>query len=132
MAFPADFISSLLQTDFAVGLNLQPVRDPGRRFSDYAAFCPLIAHSTGFACLSVLPIYDDGCGAYRGYPVSVSPQRGDHDMRNSEKSSPVSVLLQLGIISLTFLAAAVAPVRAQQVTGKLGSADATTTIDGRQ
>ena len=53
-------------------------------------------------------------------------------MRNSEKSSPTRVLLQLGIISLTFLAPAVAPVTAQQVTGKLGSADATTTIDGKQ
>ena len=53
-------------------------------------------------------------------------------MRNAEKNSPTRVLIQLGLISVTFLVAAVGPVTAQQVTGKLGSTDATTTIDGKQ
>jgi arylsulfatase len=53
-------------------------------------------------------------------------------MRNPEKSSQTRLLLQLGIISLTFLVAAAAPVTAQQVTGTLGAPSATTTIDGKQ
>ncbi len=53
-------------------------------------------------------------------------------MRNAEERSPARLLLQVGIISLACFVAAVAPVTAQQVTGKLGSADATTTIDGKQ
>jgi arylsulfatase A-like enzyme len=53
-------------------------------------------------------------------------------MRNPEKSSQTRLLLQLGIISLTFLVAAAAPVTAQQVTGTPGAPSATTTIDGKQ
>ncbi|HTC40332.1 MAG TPA: arylsulfatase [Candidatus Acidoferrales bacterium] len=53
-------------------------------------------------------------------------------MRNAEERSAARLLLQAGIILLACFVAAVAPVTAQQVTGKLGSADATTTIDGKQ
>jgi hypothetical protein len=41
-------------------------------------------------------------------------------------------LLQPVVVSLMFLVATVAPALAQQVTGTLGQADATTTINGKQ
>jgi arylsulfatase A-like enzyme len=53
-------------------------------------------------------------------------------MRNTKKVRLHRWSLQLVIGSLMFLAAAVAPAAAQQVTGVSGSPSATTTIDGKQ
>src|SRR4029077_6139888 len=53
-------------------------------------------------------------------------------MRNTENRWRNRGLLELGLASLTILPLTVAPIVAQQVTGTLGQADATTTINGKQ
>jgi arylsulfatase A-like enzyme len=53
-------------------------------------------------------------------------------MRNPKEVHLDRGLLRLVIVSSLSLLAAVAPAAAQQVTGKLGSPSATTTIDGKQ
>jgi hypothetical protein len=58
-------------------------------------------------------------------------QRMDH-MRKTWIILSTGGLLQLVVVSLTFLLAAVVPTAAQEVTGTPGSPSATTTIDGKQ
>src|SRR5580693_4223166 len=53
-------------------------------------------------------------------------------MRKTRIILPGGGLLQLVIVTLIFLLAAVAPAAAQEVTGTPGSASATTSIDGKQ
>lgn len=53
-------------------------------------------------------------------------------MRDTEGTSLTRGLLQLVVASLIFLAAAVGPAVAQQVTGVPGSPSVNTTIDGKQ
>ena len=52
-------------------------------------------------------------------------------MRETRMILPVSGLLRLVAAALIFFLAVVAPAAAQEVTGKPGSPDGTTTIDGR-
>src|SRR5271155_1833156 len=53
-------------------------------------------------------------------------------MGDRAKRLRVRGLLQLVVVSCTFLLAGVSPVVAQQVTGTPGSASATTSLDGKQ
>src|SRR5277367_1204407 len=53
-------------------------------------------------------------------------------MRCTKTVRTLRVLIESVAVSLMLFAVAAAPAHAQQVTGKLGSADATTTIDGKQ
>jgi arylsulfatase A-like enzyme len=53
-------------------------------------------------------------------------------MRDARRTRLSTGVVQLAVLFLTFLTAAIMPAAAQQVTGELGSPSATTTIDGKQ
>jgi arylsulfatase A-like enzyme len=53
-------------------------------------------------------------------------------MKDTSKTRVSTGVIQLGVLFLTFLTAAITPTGAQQVTGELGSPSATTTSDGKQ